>query len=292
MNPKHLLRRLWTTPPQELARRTRRRLAGAVGEDYSLAHILRTRHLDVNLLIDRWERTWRVVQRALGDAAPPPFVFRDQVVIELGCGPLFGYGPIAIHRGATRFYYAEPAIQRGVVESEEIRDRYFRKLHEDCIANYGDRGEDFETFHARVLDGCRPLEEADEATDFADLVLSSSVLEHIPRAVLPTVLSDLRRAARPEARYLHLVDFGAHREARPGLTQLETLYQQDFDVEKPGINYLRRSAIRAALQAADLSPTAEVSYRRDAVDQGRIHDSWRRFDTEDLESRVVIFLGG
>ena len=292
MNPRNVLRRIWTTTPQELTRRLRRRLGGASGEDYSLAHILRTRHLDVNLLIDRWERTWRVVETHLGEAAPARPSFDGTTVIELGCGPLFGYGPIALHQGAAQFHYAEPAIQRAVVESTEIRDRYFRRLFDDLQVNYGDCGESFDSWYARVLACSLPLEDVKDDEAFAQWVLSSSVLEHIPRTVLPTILADLRRATTPDARSLHLVDFGAHRAADPGLTQLETLYQQDWDVETSGINYLRKSDTTRLLTEAGFAPTHVVPYRQDPVDRNKIHASWHRYDAEDLESRVVIYLCG
>jgi len=38
----------------------------------------------------------------------PPLDFEGKRVVEIGCGPLAGFGPLAIFRGAVSFESAEP----------------------------------------------------------------------------------------------------------------------------------------------------------------------------------------
>jgi len=45
--------------------------------------------------IDRWERYWRVI-KINGSLYYNEFDFNEKYVLELDCGPLFGWGPIAL----------------------------------------------------------------------------------------------------------------------------------------------------------------------------------------------------
>jgi hypothetical protein len=289
LNLSQLARRLWTASPRDVVRRVGRRLHREYGPDYSLEGIRGTKHVDFNLIIDKWERYWRVLGAQHAASPPGRIAFQDRVVIELGCGPLLGVGPLAHYQGASSFYYSEPAIHRSVVESQEMRESYFRPLFEDFVVNLGKTDEDFDAYYSRMLEKSRPLDAAGDREEFADVVFSNSVLEHISRSDLPDVLSRLRRASTRGADFLHVVDFGPHRGSSTGLGQLETLYQQDWADETGDINHLRLSDIRRALEAADLAPDYVTIYRKDPVDRSRIHESWTRYSDEDLASRVVLF---
>ena len=116
-----------------------------------------------------------------------------------------GIGPLALHLGAEEFWYREPDLHRSVIESPEVKRRYFEPMLEELEANYGPHV-DLGAWHRRVV-ASRPPPDTKEAVD---MTMSSSVLEHVPRRGLPTFLSDLSDAARPGSWFVHLVDFGPH----------------------------------------------------------------------------------
>ena len=82
--------------------------------------------------IDRFERYVRVLKRVHDGFVQPDL--RDAVVLELGCGPLLGIGPLAVYCGARRVFYSEPAFNRDLIRADTIREGYFRLLHEELLA--------------------------------------------------------------------------------------------------------------------------------------------------------------
>lgn len=59
------------------------------------------KHLNPVTLIDRWERYLRVLSTNAKVIPKPNFA--NKVVFELGCGPLLGWGPLALFLGAKAF---------------------------------------------------------------------------------------------------------------------------------------------------------------------------------------------
>ena len=82
--------------------------------------------------MDRWERYFKVIENKTGDKnLKNKFNFRGKRIFELGCGPLFGWGPIAIFLGADTYYYHEPALEREVTLSQVLKEKYFSPLYKD-----------------------------------------------------------------------------------------------------------------------------------------------------------------
>ena len=77
-----------------------------------------------------------VVRRAMGWE---PLDFAGKRVVEVGCGPLGGYGPLAIFCGAKSFESAEPEWNAGLFFSAPVAAKYLRVFHADLSGLYGPR---------------------------------------------------------------------------------------------------------------------------------------------------------
>ena len=64
---------------------------------------------------------------------------------KIGCGPLGGYGPLALYCGAASFESAEPEWDATLFESPEVAEKYLFIFYADLVALYGQRM-DFESF--------------------------------------------------------------------------------------------------------------------------------------------------
>src|SRR5258708_32890163 len=58
-----------------------------------------------------------------------PLDYDGKRVVEVGCGPLAGFGPLAVCCGAASFESAEPASDPDRFFSELVTDRYMRVFH-------------------------------------------------------------------------------------------------------------------------------------------------------------------
>jgi len=78
--------------------------------------------MNVQNLIDRWFRLWRVAGQSSGQMQPQ---LDGKDIFELGCGPLLGFGPLTLFLGAKSFRFLEPAYDSKVLASEDIKALYF-----------------------------------------------------------------------------------------------------------------------------------------------------------------------
>ncbi|MGE4220505.1 MAG: methyltransferase domain-containing protein [Alphaproteobacteria bacterium] len=285
---REIVRYLCLTPPADVIRRLRGR-AGLIGkvEAHRLG-ILRSRAaLRVQKLVDFLNRYEMILERAVDWRR---LDFEGARVLELGAGPLLGWGPLALFRGASQFVAVDPGWRPEVLNDPEIAKAYFRPLWRDLSAIYGPRM-DFPVFmqalreraaayaapaHAAALDG------------HFDIVLSNSCLEHI--APLDETLKRIADLTAEGGRFLHLVDFGNHRPT-PG--PFDGLYDRTPEAarrRRRDINLLRASDILHMFEANDTA-TALVPYASVAPDEiGPVDPAWRaQYDDATLAIKTAIF---
>jgi hypothetical protein len=283
--------KLWSTSPADLYFIGRRKIRqfledGDLGWDYSLEAVLRNRkHIDFKMEIERWVRLWRMARLHGAANLQEHFDFNGKAVLECGCGPVFGTGPVAFFRGAMTFWYQEPSLQRKVTESTEIKNGYFLPLYQELIANYG-RRMSFAGWYTQVMENSFPLQSA--AKDVADITISHSVLEHIPRRTFAQFLRDLYLAARPGAWFVHVVDFGPHGHADG---TLPSLYKMNWEREPAHLNLLRQSDVESAMKGVGFDIVVSLIYKSEGIDRSCVHASWRKYSEEDLSNRVAFLLG-
>lgn len=232
-------------------------------------------------LIDRWERYWRVIAKHGSSVSVNDFNFMNSDVFELGCGPLFGWGPMAIFLGANKYYYYEPALQRKVVESQKIKDAYFLPFYHELVSNYG-AIIDFKMFYEQVMSKCVYLNlEKDSPESIVNIILSNSVLEHILRDEIDLLFEKLYNTLNNNGYIFHTVDFTSHGN------DFEMFYKRETGLKS--LNLLRKSDIANSLTASGFKPE-HIVYRRIEVDMEHILPCWKKYSKDDLTSSVVFFL--
>ena len=219
-----------------------------------------------------------------------PLDFEGARVIEVGCGPLAGYGPLAIFRGARTFESAEPEWDRDLFASEEIARQYLYPLHADLSALYGARMS-FDEFRQALEDRIvvhRAGFEKAPIGEKADIILSQSCLEHVfPLEETVSRLADLQA---PETRFLHLVDFGNHYLAP---NPFDGLYEEPPEayISRRGkaINLLRASDVTALFSKAGVPAVTVATRIAGDTYTGAIHPWWRkRYDDEALFTQLAL----
>ena len=222
-----------------------------------------------------------------------PLNFEGRRAIEIGCGPLAGFGPLAIFCGAASFQSADPEWDEKLFFSESISERYLQLFHADLVGLYGPRM-DFGAFRGALAQRMTIYRSGFETAPIAapvDIVLSQSCLEHV--FPLETTIAKLAAIQTPRSRFLHLVDFGNH---YPTEHPLDGLYEQPPEayIARRGkaINLLRGSDV--ARLFAKNGVACHMIAARSVADtyRGTLHPWWReRYDDEALFTQLVLIAG-
>jgi hypothetical protein len=220
-----------------------------------------------------------------------PLDFAGKRVVEIGCGPLAGYAPLAIFCGAASFESAEPEWDADLFFSDEVGERYLRIFHADLSALYGPRL-DFAGFRQALKERIRVHRVGFEAAPIegpVDIVLSQSCLEHVfPLEATVVKLAAIQNA---QTRFLHLVDFGNH---YPTGNPFVGLYTQP-----PAVYIARRGKAINLLRAPDVQKLfaahgipAQTIASRSLAYIGGVHPWWReRYDDTALCTQLALVAG-
>lgn len=222
-----------------------------------------------------------------------PLDFEGRRVVEIGCGPLAGFGPLVIFCGAASFESAEPEWNPKLFFSEEVSERYLRIFHSDLVALYGPRLE-FDSFRSALIERMKIHRVGFEAAPIqtpVDIILSQSCLEHV--FLIEETLDKLAAIQGAKSRFLHLVDFGNH---YPTGNPFEGLYAQpagDY-IARHGnaINLLRMSDIESLFASRGISALVIPSRRITGSFPGVIHLWWReRYADMALFTQLALVAG-
>ena len=279
-------------PLRELLRLARRRLPGggrraAWTVDEVLSH--GSKHRRGERLVDallRWDQAGR---RKFGRDI---LAFEGAHVLEIGCGPLAGFGPLALFLGADRVEAADPEFDPALFEDPRIERSYLAPLHADLSAVHGER-----MTLAAFVDAVRTRLAVHRcALDAAplgrapDLVLSMSCLEHV--FPLESVAAVLARHGGPHLRQFHLVDFGNHYPTPGPFDGLYVAPPETYLAGRPGqINLLRLRDVVAAFAASGMT-LAPAFVRRFALPaDAPPHRWWReRYGDDELSVRDALLI--
>jgi hypothetical protein len=223
-----------------------------------------------------------------------PIDFANRKVLEIGPGSLAGCGPMAIFRGAAKVYGVDPDWIEGAFDDPAVEEAYLRPHHAALVEAFGPLM-DYPTFRTRLADGLKVeavgLEQA--APGFmADFIMSNSCLEHIQD--LDGSLRALAPLAAPNARFLHLVNFGNHRNRA---SPFETIYEMspaEYRVKFGGhINLLRAKDVLELFSGAEIeAKMIVVDQPADNVEMIRLHTYWKEhYEMDDLAVRTALFVG-
>jgi hypothetical protein len=128
-----------------------------------------------------------------------------------------------------------------------------------------------------------------------DVVVSKSVLEHVPRAGVPTILREIARVLSTSGATVHYVDLRDHMHILSdsevagdwldALSYPQRLFDAMFSNRSTSINRLRASEWRHLIEDAGLEIVAwhERRFAFDpSFDRGRLAEPWRDFSDDEL----------
>ncbi|MBF0159426.1 MAG: methyltransferase domain-containing protein [Magnetococcales bacterium] len=289
---KQLLRRLWNTPPRQVANALMRRLSRHDSQIYTLEDIFTSpKHTRSQRPYDFLHRYQAIIRRH-----HPEWVdldFAGKRVLESGCGPLLGWGPLAVYLGCSHFVGVEPMFNPAVFDHPQWSGRYLLNLYRDAVALFGQRM-GLEQFLQQVRERITILPTTHLASSWSepfDIWLSNSVLEHV--TPLAETLLQLGALAAPGCRFLHAVDFGNHRATNHPFDDLYTIspdiYRQRFGSQ---INLHRCSDLRQFFQDAGFQTQLTPYYHARECYTATMLPWWRdRYDEETLFLKVGLFHG-
>ena len=296
MSLSRYLRHIINKSPRENLADLRARLSGAGppppgGVEAVMAS---AKHMDPGKLIDRLFRYQRVIANRLAQEGEtwPWLEFEGRRVLEVGSGPLLGWGPLAVYLGCTSYTCVEPTFEGEILASERVWRRYFRLHYLQLEAVFGRRmGPD--AFQERILRNIQvlptSLEEADLPASAYDLVLTNSVLEHVMD--LDGFFGELRRVLCPDCRHFHAMDFGNHAgvgDPFEGLYDLEPA--EYFRKKSDFLNLKRPSELVDIFARSGLEVSLIPYYTYPNYPWDRLALYWQRFSREELCLRVGFFV--
>ncbi len=222
-----------------------------------------------------------------------PIAFEGKRVVEIGCGPLGGFGPLALYRGAETFESAEPEWDPDLLFDPVVVEKYLRVFHADLTALYGERAS-FDQFLKLLKERLHITRTGFESAPIehpVDVVLSQSVLEHV--FPLDGIVRKLAEIQSPETQFLHLVDFGNHYPTENPFEGLYDVPAHDY-IAKRGraINCLRMSDMAQAFEAVGIAAKVIPSRVVSALYPGEIHSWWQdKYEAEDLTTQLSLIAG-
>lgn len=280
----------WNRSPCENWRDLARRLFGSkIPQAYSTEIFRSPGYARAQRLYDFFHRYTTIVGHH-SDWSFPGFLGRN--VLELGSGPLLGWGPLAIFNRCARFVAIEPKFNPRLTEDSRFLEFFLRTLHYDLCALFNETFL-FQEFQSAIVNraiGVNAIEDIDPAIGF-DIVLSNSCLEHVQD--LQATMDAVYQKANKGSVFLHCVDFGDHvSKSHP----FKKIYSDPPNRKRPhsetSINFLRAPDVLNVLQRSGFEAECIPYYSVGEDEQLDLHPYWtERYALEDLRLKVGLFVG-
>ena len=246
-------------------------------------------HMDARRVVDRYLRYERVLQ-AKSDWIPVDF--DGKRVLEIGCGPLLGAGPIAVYLGSTEYICVEPNLQPEVLQSDEIQTRFFLPFFQQLDALFG-RGISFDEFldrlHSMIVIDTLPLEERARSGEPVDVVFSNGVLQHI--GDLDSAVNAIQQLSHASTRQFHVVNFTDHGSPpNDPFREIYRLQPAEYFKHDSLLNLKRPSEIAGLFREAGIPVTLIPYIADEPAGTGTMAPYWSRFDASDLAIQIAFFM--
>jgi SAM-dependent methyltransferase len=277
------LKRVWELPPKETLRKVKRILTGK-GGTLDMEEIANSpRLMRAQRFYDFFSRYEAILARTCDWQ---PIDFEGKRVLEIGCGPQLGFGPLCIQRGAESFSSMDPEYDPDILETPSMVDGYFLNVYKDLSAVYGPR-KDFPGFMDDLRTRTNIVADYLVGTRLKgpfDIVLSNSCLEHVFE--FEQSMKALHQLCAPDVRYLHLVDFSNHRGTKNPFDKMYDSVPDDYLKRfDDAINLLRPSDVLRAMNAAGFDAAISPYGSFPELHSGTVHPYW-----SDLYGRDDLFL--
>jgi hypothetical protein len=282
------LKRVWELPPKETLRKVKRILSGK-GGTMDMEEIANSpRLMRSQRFYDFFSRYEAILARTCDWQ---PIDFEGKRVLEIGCGPQLGFGPLALWRGAESYSAMEPAYDPRILETPSIVDGYFLNVFKDLSGIYGP-GQPFPEFMDALRNRTNIVPDQLVGTKLQgpfDVVLSNSCLEHIFE--FQASMNALFELCAADVRFLHLVDFSNHRGTKnPFDDMYAELPGEYFTQHKDSINLIRPPEILRAMKTAGFDAAVSPYGSSPEFFSGTIHPHWSdRFTEDELFLQTALF---
>ncbi len=188
--------------------------------------------------------------------------FENNSVMELGCGPHLGFGPLAIYLGARNFLAVDPTVNKNIFESKKLIDNYFKMSFKDFNGIFR-REISFTEFmkqlKKKTIFYSNTEDSLDEFNSKIDIQLSNSCLEHVEN--LNNLLADLKKLISLDGRYIHAVDFGSHIKSNNPFNDIYSSDPESFRVKYGNkINLIPPSKMIKIFSESGFNKAKLVSY--------------------------------
>lgn len=284
---KNWIKQLYFLPPEKSLKKIKRKIFGnkekgifpideVMGSKYMRGHRMTDFLVRYKIIVQRHYPLWNLD-------------FFNKKVLEIGGGPVLGWAPLAIFMGCKRYVHIEPMYNSEITKHPNTK-RLFMDIYKDLTALYGPKMSSevfFDALNKNVVVYKKYLGDFTEENGF-EVVLSNSTLEHI--VDLDQALHKLSNVVVQGNTFLHLVDFGNHRDA---VNPFEGIYARTPDeyFTKYGrnLNLLRCSDIIRLLNKNGFPAELVPYYFEDY--SGPINDWWsHRYKKDDLFLKVGFFV--
>jgi len=281
---------LYDLPPKTSVRIIKRKLFGA--QSFKPADLANDPKLMRSQRVyDFLSRYEAILRRSV---AWRPLDWEGKRVLEIGCGPLYGFLPLAVFLGAEHCMGVEPEMIPGVLDSGKLQNSYFKPLFNDLSAIYGPRmafGEFMQALKERMQIERAEILKLEQPEQKFDIILSNSCLEHV--FPLDESLRHLAGMCANDCRFIHSVDFSNHKDkANPFGGMYDYPPDEYLSKHGRGVNLHRASDVLRLLKEAGfdacMTPYAEVP---DLVPQSPCPYWTERYSDNDLAIRVALFSG-
>ena len=286
-----LLLRLYELPPKDVLLKVRKRFRPSKGEGPDIEEILSNpTKIRPQRLYDFLSRYQAIIRR---QHSWNDLTFEGKNVLEIGCGPLLGWGPMAVFLDCENFTCVDPHINKDIIRTSTIIERYFLPIYKDLSALYGPR-KDFDRFVTDLFNKTTVFKQKFTELQLQrvfNITLSNSCLEHI--FPLDVTIRKLREISTADCRFLHLVDFGNHRSTH---NPFESIYEIEsdayFSLYGKNINLLRCSDVLRLFQDNGFDAAAVPYYFFEDFFEGRICPYWsEHYHRSELFLKTAIIAG-
>lgn len=282
---------LYELPPKKFLREVKHKILGVSRGIYQLDDILESpKHMRPQRPFDLLNRYQTILKRNLDWV---DLDFEGKNILEIGSGPLLGWGPLAVLLNCASYTCVEPMFNHLIINSKAVKEKYFIPVYRDLSAIYrvtASLDQYLENLRERIAVIEKEFLDTTGDTRY-DIILSNSCLEHV--FPLNETIEKLANVCSPDSRLLHLVDFGNHRKTR---NPFEGIYEVE-----PSEYFEKYGKKINLLKAPDLLNTfANKGFRLNYVPyyyfrefyKGNICSYWnKKYSGEDLFLKTAIFVG-
>lgn len=288
----NIYQKLWDTSPYQWCKVLSAKILKNKNIFYSIDDILKStklmRHSRMLDILLRYEHILKSRKESFS-----VFNFENKNILEIGCGPVIGFAPIAIFLGCKSYTGIEPMFNNGILSNVVFQKTYLFKLYRDLLVPLFGSLMTFQEFLNKLISNvtiynCNYLD-----LEFRlkyDYILSNSVLEHI--FPLDDTVRRLAEESTKDTQFIHDVDFGNHLNKS---WFFETIYDHEMNDAKkfhsPHINLYRSGDILDLFESNGLNCKCIPIVTESTEEKNSIHESWlKKYNKQSLITKTALFI--